>query len=186
MSTIMRRVAGVGRGIGMVAALVLATAASPKPAPPAPAQAPGAQPLDRLISGVGPLCLRAPAAQCVDKGFAYADRDRNGRLSVAEAQAVESEVSSWAKVNAGKLPPEERQRLVVGVAVVQTVGVGNLFATYDANNDGSLTKEEVLADVRLDQRPLPQVLSDPKAVDWEKLAGRAGSAAPLLRRLFPL
>jgi hypothetical protein len=49
-----------------------------------------------------------------------------------------------------------------------------------------LTKEEVLADVRLDQRPLPQVLSDPKAVDWEKLAGRAGSAAPLLRRLFPL
>jgi hypothetical protein len=170
-----------------VAALLLTTAASPTPKPgPAQPQAQGSQSLDRLINGVGPLCLRAPAAQCVDKGFAYADRDRNGRLSVAEAQAVESEVSSWAKVNAGKLPPEERQRVVVGLAVVQTVGVSNLFATYDTNNDGALTKEEVLADVRLDKRPLPQVLSDPKAVDWEKLAGRAGSAAPLLRRLFPL
>jgi hypothetical protein len=30
------------------------------------------------------------------------------------------------------------------------------------------------------------VLADPKSVDWDKLASRAGAAGPLLRRLFPM
>ena len=167
---------------------LLTMAAAPQPqAPRPPAQT--AQPrsgLDGLISGVGPICLKAPAAQCVDKGFAYADRDRNGRLSLPEARAVEAEVAAWTKAKANKLPPEERQRLVTGMVVFQTVGVENVFASYDVNGDGALTKEEVLADVKLDQRPLPQVLSDPNSVNWDRLAGRAGGAAPLLRRLFPM
>ena len=66
------------------------------------------------------------------------------------------------------------------------VGIDNLIASYDTNGDGFLSKEELLADVKLDQRPLPVVLSDPKSVDWDRLAGRAGVAAPLLRRLFPM
>jgi len=169
---------------------MLTMAAAPQPQaqqPRPPAQATQPNPgLDGLISGVGPICLKAPAAQCVDKGFAFADRDRNGRLSLPEARAVEAEVAAWTKANANKLPPEERQRLVTGMVVFQTVGVENVFASYDVNGDGALTKEEVLADVKLDQRPLPQVLSDPNSVNWDRLAARAGGAAPLLRRLFPM
>jgi hypothetical protein len=74
----------------------------------------------------------------------------------------------------------------MGLVVVQTVGIDSFFQSYDTNGDGTLSKEELLADVRLDQRPLPQVLADPKSVDWDKLASRAGAAAPLLRRLFPM
>jgi hypothetical protein len=159
-------------------------ATAPQPRAPAPQQP--KQGLDRLITGIGPLCLKAPAAQCVDQGFAYADRDRNGRLSLQEARTVEGEVSAWTKANAGRLPPEERQRLVTGLVVFQTVGTDNLFASYDSNGDGALTKDEVLADVKLDRRPLPQVLSDPASVNWDRLAARAGSAAPLLKRLFPM
>ncbi len=181
--------------LALAAALALAAPAAAQqqpataPQPRAPAAAPQQQPkqgLDRLITGIGPLCLKAPAAQCVDQGFAYADRDRNGRLSLQEAKTVEGEVSAWTKANASKLPPEERQRLVTGLVVFQTVGTDNLFASYDSNGDGALTKDEVLADVKLDKRPLPQVLSDPASVNWDRLAARAGSAAPLLKRLFPM
>lgn len=168
-------------------ALVLATAAANAPARP-PVQAQAQQPpgLDRLISGIGPICLKAPAAQCVDQGFAYADRNRDGRLSLPETKALEGEVAAWTKANANRLPPEERQRLVTGLVVFQSVGAEALFASYDANGDKALSKEEVLADVKLDQRPLPQVLSDPKSINWDRLASRAGSAAPLLKRLFPM
>jgi hypothetical protein len=160
---------------------------APQPRAAAPQQQRPQQPgLDKLITGIGPLCLKAPAAQCVDQGFAYADRDRDGRLSLPEAKSVEAEVSAWTKANAGRLPPEERQRLVTGLVVFQTVGTDNLFASYDSNGDGALTKDEVLADVKLDKRPLPQVLSDPASVNWDRLAARAGSAAPLLKRLFPM
>ena len=49
-----------------------------------------------------------------------------------------------------------------------------------------LSREEVTADIRLDKRPLPEILSDPSSVDWNGLAARAGDAAPLLKRLFEL
>jgi hypothetical protein len=180
--------------LGAALALAVPAAAATTPQQPQAPQPPAAVPqqqqpkqgLDGLITGIGPLCLRAPAAQCVDQGFAYADRDRDGRLSLQEAKTVEGEVSAWTKANAGKLPPEERQRLVTGLVVFQTVGTDNLFASYDSNGDGALTKDEVLADVKLDKRPLPQVLSDPASVNWDRLAARAGSAAPLLKRLFPM
>lgn len=195
-----------------VATLALAAAATaqqppippsqrPAPLPPSqqrPQPQPQAQPqrqaqpqpgqgqnLDRLITGVGPLCMKAPAAQCIDQGFAFADQDRNQRLSPAEARRVHDEVNAWTKVNAPKLPPQERERLLLGLAVVQTVGPDAIFASYDTNRDGGVTKDELLADVRLDQRPLPQVLSDPSAVDWQRLTDRAGMAGPLLKRLLP-
>jgi Ca2+-binding EF-hand superfamily protein len=179
----------------VLAAKALA-ATTPPPAHPAPQggqapraaapQAQGQAKLDQFINGVGPLCLKAPARECVDKGFEYADRNHDGKLSLDEAKAVEAEVDAWTQSNAAKLDPEDRQRVLMGLVVIQTVGIDTAFQSYDTNGDGFLSKEELLADVRLDQRPLPQVLADPKSVDWDKLANRAGAAGPLLRRLFPM
>ena len=74
----------------------------------------------------------------------------------------------------------------MGLLVIQAVGPDQLFASYDADGDGLLSREEVTADIRLDKRPLPEILSDPSSVDWNGLAARAGDAAPLLKRLFEL
>lgn len=174
----------------LLPSLVGAAAQQGRLAPPASSSsqqgAPAQSELDRFVAGVGPLCLKAPARECIDRGFAYADADRDGRISPDEAKAVNRQVTAWTQSEASQRVPQDRQRVVLGLIVVQTVGIDNLVASYDANGDGFLSKEELLADVKLDQRPLPVVLSDPKSVDWDRLAGRAGVAAPLLRRLFPM
>jgi hypothetical protein len=143
-------------------------------------------PVDQFLAASVPVCMRAPAVQCVSRGFAFADADGDHKLSPTEVQAVQGEVDRWAKANAQRLPAAERQRLLLGLIVVQAVGPEQLFASYDANGDGFLSREEVTADLRLDKRPLPEILGDPAAIDWNGLAARAGDAAPLLKKLFDL
>lgn len=165
------------------AALIVALAALPVwAATPAPT----AGTLDRFLETSVPFCMKAPAAQCVGRGFEYADRDRNERLSLAEAKATQAELNRWTKANGRRLPPQEREKLLMGLILVQTVGPEQLFRSYDADGDGELTREEVTADLKLDRRPLPEILTDPSAIDWDSLSARAGQAAPLLKRLFQL
>ena len=142
--------------------------------------------VDGFLAASVPVCMHAPAVQCVTQGFDFADADGDGKLSLAEVKSLQAQVDRWAKANADRLPANERQRLLVGLIVVQTVGPEQLFASYDVDGDGFLDREEVTADIRLDKRPLPQILADPAAIDWNALAGRAGDAAPLLKRLFEL
>jgi hypothetical protein len=165
------------------AALLIVTAASPVGAA---TPAPTAGTLDRFLETSVPFCMKAPAAQCVDRGFEYADRDRNERLSLAEAKAAQSELNRWTKANGRRLPPQEREKLLMGLILVQAVGPERLFRSYDADGDGELTREEATADLKLDRRPLPEILTDPSAIDWDALSARAGQAAPLLKRLFQL
>ena len=130
--------------------------------------------------------MKAPAVLCVDQGFAFADVDRDDKLSRAEVGSVQAQVDRWAKGNARRLPQAERERLIMGLLIVQAVGPDQLFASYDSDGDELLSREEVTVDIRLDKRPLPEILSDPGSVDWNGLAARAGDAAPLLKRLFEL
>lgn len=172
----------------LLLACLLVTAVAPLgpglAAPPAPK--PADPELNRFIDSAGQICLKAPARVCVDQGFAYADRDRSGGLSLAEAKAVEQQASAWSQANARALPPAERQRLIMGLLVIQSVGPDQLFASYDSDRSGELSKPELLADVKLDERPLPVILGDPRAIDWGRVSDRAGAAAPLIKRLFAL
>lgn len=142
--------------------------------------------LDRFLAESVPVCVHAPAVRCVEQGFAFADADGDGRLALAEVRTVQERVDAWARANARSLPQTERERLVLGLLIIRAVGPGQLFTSYDIDGDGFLTREEVTADLRLDPRPLPEILSDPSAIDWNALAARAGEAAPLLRRLLQL
>jgi hypothetical protein len=163
----------------LLAALLAAPAQAATPAP-------ADQGLERFLEANVPFCMKAPAVQCIDRGFAFADRDKNQRLSLAETRETQAEVNRWTKANAKRLPAQEREKLVMGLLLLQTVGPEQLFQSYDVDRDGELTRDELTADIRLDKRPLPQILGDPSSIDWDALSARAGEAAPLLRRLFQL
>ena len=172
----MRHRQGSPRRLLLLGALLWTTAAAPVPRP-------GAD-LDRFIKGIGPLCLKAPARACIDRGFAYADKDRSDTLSLPETEAVYQEVKAWKDANAQTLAPGDRQQINSVMTVVDTLGLGTVFNGYDGNGDGQLTKTEILADLKLDDRPLPEILSDPSAINWGNLTARAGMAGPLIKRLF--
>ncbi len=150
------------------------------------ATTPADKSLERFLQTGVPLCMKAPAVQCIDKGFAFVDTDHDGKLSLAEVEAVQVQVDRWTQANAGRIAEGDRQRLILGLLVLRTVGAKQLFTGYDANHDGALTQQELTADIRLDKRTLPEILSDPSSVDWNSLAARAGDAAPLLKGLFEL
>ena len=73
--------------------------------------------MDRFLAASVPVCMHAPAVQCVDQGFAFADADRDGKLSLVEVRTLQGEVDGWVKANADRLPPAERQRLLMGLIV---------------------------------------------------------------------
>lgn len=159
----------------LAAMLLVAAAPVPKPAE-----------LDRFVGAVGPLCLKAPARTCVDRGFVYADTDRSGTLSPAEVSRVHQQVEAWNRANAHELPVADRQRMSMGLTVVRTLGPDRVFASYDENGDGQLTKPEILADLKLDDRPLPVILGDPSSIDWGRAGARAGVPVDMLRGLLGL
>ncbi len=102
----------------------------------ASAATPAGESLDQFLSRSVPMCMKAPAVLCVDQGFAFADVDRDDKLSRAEVGSVQAQVDRWAKGNARRLPQAERERLIMGLLIVQAVGPDQLFASYDSDGDG--------------------------------------------------
>ena len=168
-----------------VPASVVPVRAAP-PAPPATAETPPTAAVgrfDRFVASSGPVCQREASGRCVDLGLAFADRDGDGRLSVDELE-VRRELKAWLAWKGPKLTPAERTGASLGVWLVDTAGLPALFDSFDANGDGRVTRGELLADVRLDHRPLGDVLLDPEAVDRSAVAGRVGKLAPFLQGFF--
>ena len=64
------------------------------------------------------------------------------------------------------------------------MGPKQLLRATIGTTTAQLSREEVTADIRLDKRTLPEILSDPSSIDWDALSARAGDAAPLLKQLF--
>ena len=169
-----------GAVLAVPAALVSGSAFAQQPAP-----TPGAASLDRFIQASGPVCEREPSSRCVDTGFRYADMDRDGRLSVPELQRVRDTLSEWTAWRENDLSQEDMARIALGVMIVDSMGVPGMVESYDQNQDGALTKQELLADVKLDQRPLGEVLADSNNVDRARFQQRLGMMGALTDNVFP-
>lgn len=130
-------------------------------------------------------CAEAPSRQCFDRGFAFADRDGNGTVDLAEARRFHDGFRSWGLAHRAAMPAADQQALLGGLLAVQAVGVDAIFASYDADGDGRLTRGEAAADLRLDDRPMPVLLDDPRGVDWARVRARLGPAAVLLGDVLP-
>ncbi|TVQ37700.1 MAG: hypothetical protein EA356_03825 [Geminicoccaceae bacterium] len=135
---------------------------------------------ERFVWQVAPLCATAPSTHCFDAAFAYADGNGDGTLSLADLQRTQRELRAWSSLYWEELPASERAAIALGLFVVDTVGLERLFASYDTDGDGRLTRAELQADIVLDERPLGEVVMDPEAVNWGNLRGRLGAMAALV------
>jgi hypothetical protein len=115
----------------------------------------------------------------------FADGDGDRALSVAELAAIRTELERWALRHRDRLAPAELSGLALGLLLVDSIGLERLHALYDRDADGLISRSELLADVRLDRRPLPETLLDPAAVDRVAIARRLGVPPALLERIAP-
>jgi hypothetical protein len=166
---------GLGSSLLALSALGSVHAAAP-PEPPIVA-------FDQFISASDPVCRSQGAPACVDLAWRFADADRNGGLSLDELEALRADLEVWAIWRQADLAPEERSGIALGLWLVDTVGLDYIHAAYDADGDGLISREELLADVHLDERPIGTVLLDPEAVDHAAIARRLGLPPSILDRL---
>jgi hypothetical protein len=162
----------------------IASAAGPPAAPPVE-PLPDVLAFDRFVTVSSPVCQHQPADDCVDVGFAFADADGDGRLSVSELEALRHQIRAWSEWRRPDLTEFELRSIALGLWLVDALGVEALQALYDEDRDLYLTRAELLADVTLDERPLGEVLLDPDAVDRQAIARRLGALAPFLDQALP-
>jgi hypothetical protein len=138
---------------------------------------------DRFIAASDPVCHFGRAADCVDLAWRFADADGNRGLSLEELRAIRTDLEVWAIWRQADLAPQERSGIAMGLWLVDVVGLEYLHAAYDADGDGLISRSELLADVRLDERPIGTVLLDPAAVDHAAIGRRLGLPPSMLDRL---
>lgn len=158
--------------------LALTVAGPLQAAPEAPIVA-----FDRFVSESNPVCQLRRAADCVARAWGFADADRDGGLSLGELEALRADVEVWAIWRQADLAAHERSGIAFGLWLVDSIGLEYLHAAYDADGDGLISRSELLADVRLDERPIGTVLLDPAAVDHAAIARRLGLPPTILERL---
>jgi hypothetical protein len=149
------------------------------------AEPPSAGEVGRFLGEATPVCTFKPAAACIDAGWRFADRNGDGQLGMDEADAVRDGVQSWFLNARDSLPKRTSAGIAVGLLALKVVGVESLLGSYDADGDGSLSREEALADVSLDGRPLPLILQDRAAVDWQRFLDRLGAGGLVAGDLIP-
>lgn len=165
------------------------TGAAAQPAPPpaqsAPRPAPTPQVLafDKFMGQSSPVCQHQSSKRCVDAAWRFADRNGDNALTLEEVQTLRAGVGDWLAWKDG-IPARDKANVAMGIWVVDSAGLPGLFASYDANGDGRLTKAELLADVKLDDRPLGKVLTDERAVNRQRFSQRLGPLSKLAEALM--
>ncbi len=125
-----------------------------------------------LITGAADACTRQPAQACVDLGWAFAGLSPDDGLTAADLAEVRNVVGVWFQASQAILPPRARTLVGLGMLLFDGRGPDRLIAGFDANGDARVDQSELLADVRLDDRPMSQLILDPDAVDRASLAQR--------------
>ena len=140
---------------------------------------------ERFMRASRPICVERPAEHCVGLAFRFADADGDQGLSAVELAAIRSAFEQWALRHRDDLSQPERSSIALGFLIVDSIGLERLHAIYDSDQDGLVSRSELLADVRLDRRPLGEVLLDPAAIDYHAVARRLGVPPAMLDHALP-
>ena len=95
-------------------------------------------------------------------------------FSLTELQAVQDATRAWRTWKGRALPKTDARSIDVALVSLDQVGLPTLMSRYDANRDGEVSQKELLADIRLDSRPLGAILGDPRAVNYDAIGRRFG------------
>lgn len=150
---------------------------------PATGHATEVERFDEMVETGGWLCQEAPAQECVDHGWDYADRNGDDRLDKGELQTLREELNGWAEWKNERLSGKDRTRLSVARAIANSLKLDDLIDSYDEDGSGAITRAELLADIELDERPLPEILADKEATDWDAIGKRLGPFGSLVGSL---
>ena len=157
----------------------MSSAAAPGPSPPKEAYR-----VQSFLDRVQVVCGSAAAQRCVNAGWNFAARDPGRGLSLADVERLRQRLGVWYKWRQATLRNRERLSIGLGLLLADGMGLDRLHGAFDADGDGWLNQRELLTDVRLDNRPLGEVLLDPEAVDRAALARRLKLPINLLNGLF--
>jgi hypothetical protein len=144
-----------------------------------------AEAVAEFVRDAAPVCAAQPAADCVAIGWSFADRDGDGAIGLDEANALRDGVQTWFLGARDALPKRTTTGVAVSLLALQVVGTDTVHGNYDEDGDGRVTRAEALADITLDDRPLPVLLRDRDAVDWDSLLGRLGAGGLVLGDVIP-
>lgn len=168
------------------ATLLLWTSAAVAQQPPAkPAEEPAdSRALQAFIDRATGPCESKAAQSCVDLGMRFAAVKPKDGLTLADLQNLRKRLGTWYQWHQSELPMQTRASFAIGLMMADGMGLERLHAAFDTDGDGKVTEKELLANVKLDRRPLGEVLADPKAVDRAGLAQRLGLPPTLTNGLF--
>jgi len=138
-----------------------------------------------FIGMASATCQRERAQSCVDAGWRFAAAAPERGLTLPDLHELRRKVGVWFSRFNGSMSQQERNSVGFGLLVADGIGIEVLHAAFDTDRDGRVTRQELLADVALDSRPLGDVLTDPKSVDRAGLARKLGLPAGYVERLFP-
>lgn len=130
---------------------------------------------DRAVRGLGRECVNAASTACARSAFDLADANGDGRADLAELSTLNDRLRVWTRANGESVPPADLKALNLGFVLVDSIGLQNWIALYDTDGDGALTFAEATADLRLDQRPVPELVRTRELVDWQSLRQRFGA-----------
>jgi hypothetical protein len=145
-------------------------------ASPVPAAADEAG-FDRAVRQLAGHCARGPATTCAARAFDLIDANDDGVAEIEELQRLDARLRVWAGANAEELHPMDLRALQLGFILVDTIGLERGMMLYDDDGDGALSLAEMTADLKLDDRPLPEIVQAREIVDWPSLRRRFGATA---------